>query len=631
VSSIYGYVQAQDAGPDMEKMRRWNLAYGAEDEEVQTIPHCGMGCCLEHLSTAVKQSRPILRSDGVLAVMDALLYNRKELIEKCGIVQECSDEEILFSLICQFGFDALREVNGDFAGAFYREKEHILTLFRDHMGVRPLFYYMKDGFVAYSTDIRGLTALPQVDCAVSEEWLYKMMSGYSCNDQTATEFAHIFCVRPASYMTFSLEEGAWSTQESSYWRLGESKIRCRSAEQYRTQLRLLITDAVQRRLDAVSGLVGAELSGGLDSGVIDILIHRSRRECVYFSWSVDPKEVPMAENDERLVIADICKQEGITCHYGNMKIDLGTGSRMAESLRRVGVAYREEESSALRYALPPYINTTTICETSQFVRGQGARAVFTGHGGDEGVSHRCNAYELFYHHEYYHYFREVWSATHGQNLRILRTLKKSFHNIRESRKQLKTPYRSLFKAPDLLKPEFAEQFGEADMPVLHFAYDSVSYIQEGGSRNRLDNVALQGAYCGVRYLIPYLDYRVIDYAVSIPRYLYRKGRMNRYIFREAFRDIMPDSLYTLRFKEDNSRKNMKEDTDWYEEFSRQKTEIVRKLDREHWKKYLDFDRIEEWRKKGKPSEEERLEQEIILGCLLKCAMVESLVEKSREI
>jgi asparagine synthase (glutamine-hydrolysing) len=196
---------------------------------------------------------------------------------------------------------------------------------------------------------------------------------------------------------------------------------------------------------------------------------------------------------------------------------------------------------------------------------------------------------------------------------------------------LKTPYRSLFKAPDLLKPEFAEQFGEADMPVLHFAYDSVSYIQEGGSRNRLDNVALQGAYCGVRYLIPYLDYRVIDYAVSIPRYLYRKGRMNRYIFREAFRDIMPDSLYTLRFKEDNSRKNMKEDTDWYEEFSRQKTEIVRKLDREHWKKYLDFDRIEEWRKKGKPSEEDRLEQEIILGCLLKCAMVESLVEKSREI
>ena len=69
------------------------------------------------------------------------------------------------------------------------------------------------------------------------------------------------------------------------------------------------------------------------------------------------------------------------------------------------------------------------------------------------------------------------------------------------------------------------------MPPLSFSYDPVSYIHQGGSRNRLDNVALYGAYNGVRYLIPYLDYRVIDYAVSIPRYQYLRGRRNRFVFR----------------------------------------------------------------------------------------------------
>jgi asparagine synthase (glutamine-hydrolysing) len=265
------------------------------------------------------------------------------------------------------------------------------------------------------------------------------------------------------------------------------------------------------------------------------------------------------------------------------------------------------------------------------IQQEGAKVVFTGHGGDEGVSHRCNPYELFYHREYYHFLRYIWSTTHGQKNRIRRTLKKSYLVLQETGRKLKRPFLNPFHATDLLNIDFSNKFNNEKKSALHFAYDPKSYINEGGSRNRLDNIALLGSHSGVRYLVPYLDYRVIDFAVSIPRHLYLKGNRNRYIFREAFKDLMPKSLYSLRIKEDNSDKNKKSNPNWFEEYKQLKEEVLSILDRDYWKKYLDFNVIDEWRMEEKPSEEKRFESENKMYCLFLFAMAENLVKKSREI
>lgn len=635
MSGIFGYAQSigeeNNGNMEINPMLLWNRAYGRDGEEIYEGWNFGIGCCYEKLSDTAKRSNPVLKRNGKYAVIDALLYNREELLKKCGSREELSDEELLFSYIEGFGPDALSDVNGDFSGAIYDEQEKKLVLFRDHIGVRPLFYYVDEKRVAFSTDIRGIIALRQLDASVDEEWIYKTVAGYIAIGTEVTEFAHIFCVKPAGYITLSLAENEVKIEKNTYWTLGSKKIKLSSEAEYRNRLRELITDSVKRRLDAVSGTVGAELSGGLDSGVIDILIHRLGRECVYFSWSVDPKELPYAEGDERLVIADICKQEHITCNYGGRYMNLGADSSLGLSMQQTGVSVNQEEQPVFRYALPPYINAMTICETSEFINRNGARVVFTGHGGDEGVSHRCNAYEMFYHREYYHFLRHMWSTTHGQRFRVIKTLKNCRKNFRLAKEKFNQPFKNPFAAPQLLAADFTARFDEKNMPVSHFAYDPKEYIREGGSRNRLDNIALLGAYSGARYLVPYLDYRVADFAVSIPRHLYLKGNKNRYLFREAFKDLMPESLYTLRIKADNSRKNIEPDPDWYEKFARKKEEVVAKLDREYWKKYLNFEEIDAWLHRGKPSEEERFQEDCIMSCLFACATVQNLIEKSREV
>lgn len=616
---------------NITKTLLWNRAYGRDYEDTYTDNYISMGCCYDVLSIYATKDSSVVKSDSFIAVIDALIYNHPEIASKCEVTHPLSDEKLLFEYINRFGMDSLKDVNGDFSGAIYNCQSNTLSLFRDHMGIRPLFYYADQHLVAFSTDIRGLLALDGVDASINEDWIYKTCAGSYLDGVVDTEYKNIFCVPPSSYVTFSFSKNKPGISQHTYWHLGNSKIRLSSFDEYKNMLKDLVMDSVKRRLDVIPGLVGAELSGGLDSGVIDILINRFGRDCIYFSWSVNPEEVPYAPNDERLVITDICKQENITCQFSKMRNERGADSNLSMTMSSLGLMLDANEPLAFRHALPPYINALTLCDASEYVERNGAKVVFTGHGGDEGISHRCNPYELFYHHEYYHFLRYIWSTTHGQKRRIPRTLKACFKTVRNSRMYYSKPFHMPFGAPELLNPEFVKKFNEKDMPLLHFAYAPIQYIQEGGSRNRLDNVALLGAYNGVRYLIPYLDYRVIDFAVSIPRHLYLHGNQNRYLFRETFKDIMPQSLYSLKYKEDNSRQNYVENPNWFDEFVKVKNAVNQKLDRNYWGQYLDFNVIDTWMRQGKPADEDRQQDSNKLSCLFYCAMASNLAEKAKQV
>lgn len=633
MSGVFGVVSfiKEKCSMDISPMEKWNLAYGRIERGRYEDKNVKMGCCLEKLSEDAIRSAPVLEKQGKIAVIDAVLYNREELQEKCGTIEAISDEELLFDYIECFGLDALRDVNGDFAGAIYNKENCSVVLFRDHMGVRPLIYTQNGDWLAFSSDIRGLTALEEVDATISEDWIFKIVAGYSTISTEKTEFANIFCVEPSQYVVFSVSSNVVKAEKKYFWQLGSKKIRYGSELEYQNHLRELVRDAVERRLAVVSGTIGAELSGGLDSGVIDILINKAGRDGIYFSWSPSPDEVPYAEGDERLIIDDICQQENIICYYGGKESYLDDKSIMAESMREMGMKVSMEEIPALRYALPPYINALTICETAQFINRRGSKVVFTGHGGDEGISHRCNPYELFYHGEYVSFFKHFYGVTKGQPRRIIRTIKHCCNNIYEGKRRLSGVFRMEEGVPELLNVEFASKFNEKEMPGLSFGYDPKAHVLAGATCNRLYNVSILGAYCGVRYMVPFMDYRVMDFALSIPRSQYLKNGVKRYIFRETFRNIIPHSLYSLTAKQNNSSKNYKRSSNWFELFAEKKRETVEHLDRKFWEKYLNFDEIDAWLERGEPSSEDRFRESSILTCLFYCAMIENLVKKSREV
>lgn len=579
MSGIYGFSLSHPTSASIEQtlggLRFWNRIYGRDAHEHKLLGNSGIGCHLEHFSDRIAHGALIQESQQRCAVVDALIFNRDELL--AGLRMETdrplSDGELLLRWIEQKGYDALAQVNGDFAGAVFDFETGEWTLFRDHLGIRPLYLYCDDELFAFSTDIRGLLSLAQADARPNELRLFREMIGQNYLSLLETEYANIYFVRPAAVTRVRPSGSGFRVEEQIYWKLRSKRIRLKSDEAYQQELRRLITDSVRRRLDAFPGLIGAELSGGLDSGVIDILINRLGREGRFVSWSPSPDKIPLQQGeDERHVINDVCRQEGISCSYLNGKDQLNL-------------------QGFLDRAVPPFFDTPNLGYGADWLRSQGVRGVFTGHGGDEGVSHRCSRLELLVYGEYLSFFRLYWDDLKGIRLRFLKVFKYMWQDIRRLKKKTLAPA----DETDLNEPLFTEAFRSRMKTVythipFTFAYDPVKYIMQGGTQHRMDNAAYQGAFHGVRYVYPYLDYRVLDYALSIPRVQYL-GKQNRRIFREAFRDILPDSLYFLGYKDFASKRGVQRQ-DNYDELFRKQLETTRsRLDPELWSDILDLEQI----------------------------------------
>lgn len=619
MSGIFGFTYKTDHPSLPEQtlggLEYWNRIYGRETADAVLLGNSGIGCHTEHFSEDFPYGGPIIHSEDTAAVVDALLFNREELLCSLGdeAREELSDEEILLLLIRLQGFDALSRVNGDFAGAIYDRSTGAWTLFRDHLGVRPLYLYRDENIFAFSTDLRGLAAIPGADLSINEPLFYKNVLGFNALSLQETDYRNIRCALPGAVTRAVPEQQGFMLTESPYWVIGQNPVRLDSDEAYIRKMEELVTDSVNRRLDAIPGLIGAELSGGLDSSVIDILINRHGRKACYFSWSISPEELPIREaGDERQVISDICAQEGISCHF---------------------LSKREQTDYAdmLRDGAPPFVDTPQLGYGSAWMNRQGARVVFTGHAGDEGVSHRGNRYELFYNREYSAYFSLYREDLQGKPFRFLRSIRSGLVNARQNRRKLLEQIpESAYDAPALTKEFCSRMRSEFEDQQMYFFLDPKRYVRQGGTRPRLDNAAYQGANAGMRYLFPYVDYRVIDYAVSIPRRLYVSHNNSRVIFREAFRKIMPKSLYDVNYKDLASIRDLPRQPQQNQRLRNSILYLAENLDRDFWGGILDLDAIAAMEPSGEHRSKEASAFKLLLHTLNRALFIQNMVKVARE-
>lgn len=582
----------------------WNYFYGDNYDKKELTKDLFLGGYFSSLSSHPKNPNPLLSSDHCYGVIDAIIYNREEIISQTNATVSVSDEQLLFELIIQNGFAALKNVNGDFAGVIYNSDENTLYLFRDHLGIRPLFYY-NDGFIfVFSTDIRGILSQKQLDISIDEEWSYKTISGFMSDSNSKTEYRNVFRVIPATTISVQLSASPLTISSNNYWKPATKKIRYFSQNKYKSELKKLVESSIKIRLDSFAGKIGVELSGGLDSSVIDVIINRLKRKCVCYSWSKSPEKLPIVESDdERIIINQICEAENQECLF-----NVFSTSEWLQIFDKNIKNLNLFDGSLIYNAIPHHVNTFPIYMTAYSVKEQGASVVFSGHGGDEGVSHRSQPYELFYHHEYYHYLRYHFAKTHGQKNRITKTLKRIKKDLHEGRLESHQPFRSSYSAEHFISEGLLLKSRDYQLSPLYFGFDPLKYILQGNSMDRPECAAFWGAYAKVQYVFPYLDYRVLDYALSIPRYCHLNKGRSRYIFKETFKDLIPEKLYKNTPKEDSSgrnRDNKQEEQDWFINFNKKRSRIISYFDRQLWSEILDFNKLDSWVSSNRPSDDKK--------------------------
>jgi len=223
--------------------------------------------------------QPISNEDEtVWIVFNGEIFNYLELREALARdghrLSTDSDTEVIVHLYEHVGPACVDYLNGQFTFAIWDERTHTLFMARDRLGIRPLYYTLRDGALLFASEVKALLSDPRVSAEIDPVALDQIFTFWSPLSPR-TPFQGIQTLPPGHWM---LARPKGEIQVERYWEpsFSEDGTAAKNVEDLESaarRLRHLLVDATELRLRA-DVPVGAYLSGGLDSSTIAALIRR---------------------------------------------------------------------------------------------------------------------------------------------------------------------------------------------------------------------------------------------------------------------------------------------------------------------------------------------------------------------
>jgi asparagine synthase (glutamine-hydrolysing) len=278
------------------------------------------------LTPAGKQPM-IDRSGEIVLVYNGEIYNFLELrqeLEALGhTFQSRSDTEVLLYAYKQWGEACVERFNGMFAFALFDKKRKHLFLARDRYGIKPLYWYFKDGVFIFASEIKAILEHPSVRRVVCLPALNEYFTFQNILTDL-TLFEGIRLLSPACTLTLSLNT-APTPVITRYWDYQFQPEDQFTEKECEDQLYALFVKAVKRQL--VSDVpIGSYLSGGMDSGSIVAIARQNLGRLMTFTGGFDLSSASGLELgfDERAnseLLSNLLKTEHyeMVMHAGDME------------------------------------------------------------------------------------------------------------------------------------------------------------------------------------------------------------------------------------------------------------------------------------------------------------------------
>jgi asparagine synthase (glutamine-hydrolysing) len=229
------------------------------------------------LSTAANQ--PMFSADGrYCIVFNGEIYNFNELksllIDKGASLKTQGDTEVIIELYAQLGSAFFAQLNGMFAFAIFDLEKKLLTLCRDHVGIKPLFYYIDETNFIFASEIKVIKKLVGKKLAINKTAIpYFLHLGFIPQPQTI--YQQVYKFPSASFCTISVDTPnlfAAQLNIQPFWKL-ENTIEHTTLKNEAALIATLNTKllaAVEKQL--ISDVpIGTFLSGGVDSSLVTAL------------------------------------------------------------------------------------------------------------------------------------------------------------------------------------------------------------------------------------------------------------------------------------------------------------------------------------------------------------------------
>lgn len=265
---------------------------------------------------SVHEKLPCKSDSPLVITSDARIDNRAELFTKLALRESgLPDSQLILHAYEKWGERCPEHLEGSYAFAIWDERAQQLFCAVDPLCSRSLYIYCTPQFFAFSTEIKGILALPELSFKLDEAGFAQLaFLDKAHRDPTVTCFEGIKLMRAATACTIT----SHNLRTRTYWEPDFAyEIRFNTEGEYLEQFRELFTASVRSCLRS-SHPVGALLSGGLDSSAVVCTAARLQREQgqpLTAISSVLPDGHQGPEKDERQYIDIVKRQENIPVRY----------------------------------------------------------------------------------------------------------------------------------------------------------------------------------------------------------------------------------------------------------------------------------------------------------------------------
>jgi len=342
------------------------ISRGPDNEGFYLGGNIGLGHQRLSIIDLVSGHQPIFNENKSLQIVyNGEVYNfpqlREKLIKKGHKFYTHSDTEAILHLYEEKGENCVKDLDGVFALAIWDKRKQRLFLARDPLGEKPLHWALFKNQFIFSSEIKGILALPGFKNEINQQSLAKYLL-YGFVPAPATIFTGIKKLLPGYWMVV---EKNGKIRQRKYWEIDYSqKIHVADVEDIKNKVVWLLKEAVQKRLIADVPL-GVFLSGGVDSSLVVAIMSQILPPSQIQAFSIGFEE---KDFDESVYAKKVAKHLGVKHHLKifSQKEVLKLIPKIADFL---------DEPMADPSILPTFL-------LSQFTR-QSVKVALSGDGGDE--------------------------------------------------------------------------------------------------------------------------------------------------------------------------------------------------------------------------------------------------------
>jgi asparagine synthase (glutamine-hydrolysing) len=498
---------------------------------------CGLGhrrLSIIDLSAAANQ--PMFSQSGrYVIVFNGEVYNFQEIQAALNIKpRTTSDTEIIIEAFEKKGVEFVQLLNGMFAIAVYDIHEHTLYLFRDRLGVKPIYYFNQDGNFAFGSEIKSLLQTAPVKNSLT---VYKpavrtfLYAGYIPEPHTI--YQQINRLPSGSYAV--IKDG--TTSIKSYWK-PEEKLKptvTANFDSAKKELKALLTTSVQYRM--ISDVpFGTFLSGGIDSSAVTAIAQSISNQPVK-TFSIGFKEAKFNESEYARKVSE---------HLGTQHHEfIVTENDALDLIDKMMVAYDEPyaDSSAIPTMLVSKLARKYVTMT---LTGDGGDELFMGYGAYDWSQRLSNPLVQT--------FRKPIALALSQ---MGNTYKRgagvfNFKQKNRIKSHIFSQEQYFFSEEELdqiVKPDYSaeilfhENFGQLNRKLSaaeeQALYDIKYYLKD----DLLVKVDIATMQFSLEARSPFLDYRIVEFALNLSEGLKKKESASKYLLKEVLYDYVPRQFF----------------------------------------------------------------------------------------